>query len=286
MISLLFTCYTWGTTALPLSCRRAAFLSSSWILCDCSAGSAIGCGARHQTLLRALLVVVQILCIAADAHHAAAGKNNVPTMWTVVPAGVATYTVQTSMQQAPSSIPTVSLPEGPTRVRYVPMMQPVGTTRTQAAGPTGTMAAQQQMQAATNPAAGSASGTVTEAGPRQQRGMSPPPAAAGAGSNAVTDDEESMVGSENQVGVDPFRTSPRTPAQWQQQQQQQQQQPRRPGRTWDQKFPFPQCANATLMFDVSFVGKVKYAQVGEWQILQALSAALCTALVCAQQGSC
>jgi hypothetical protein len=47
------------------------------------------------------------------------------------------------------------------------------------------------------------------------------------------------------------------------QQQQQQQQQGRPGRTWAQKVPFSQCANTTLTYDVSFIGSVKYAQVGE-----------------------
>jgi hypothetical protein len=76
-----------------------------------------------------------------------------------------------------------------------------------------------------------------------------------------------MAANPDQVGIDPFSGSALLGQQQQLQQWQQQQQTQPPqagaGRTPQQKFPFRQCANATLMFDVSFVGPVQYAQVGE-----------------------
>jgi hypothetical protein len=92
-------------------------------------------------------------------------------------------------------------------------------------------------------------GTVDEAGPR-----TPP-------TSSSTEDEEdaaAVAANPAQVGTDPFAP----PDSLIQRQQQQQQQPRR-GRSPEQKFPFTQCANATTTFDVSFIGKVQYAQVGE-----------------------
>lgn len=37
---------------------------------------------------------------------------------------------------------------------------------------------------------------------------------------------------------------------------------------WRASYPFPQCIGTTLKYDVSFVGKVQYVQVGEWRVLQ------------------
>jgi hypothetical protein len=72
-------------------------------------------------------------------------------------------------------------------------------------------------------------------------------------------DSSEVAANVQQVGFDPFASSQ------QQQLEQQRKQGRvtRPPRSWQQKFPFAQCVNSTLTFDVSFIGAVQYAQVGE-----------------------
>jgi hypothetical protein len=105
------------------------------------------------------------------------------------------------------------------------------------------MVPQQQQQQQQQPMRGQ-QGTISEAGPRSSSSSS--------GSEDIQDAED-LAANPQQVGRDPFASSG----------QGGQQQRGRSGRTWAQKLPYQQCSNTTLTFDVSFIGGVQQAQVGE-----------------------
>lgn len=109
-------------------------------------------------------------------------------------------------------------------------------------------------------------GTVSEAGPRSQQataGMSAMgqwgSGSSGARVTVVADNDDSMM-PDGQVGGSSSSGDST----------QQLQQPS-VGRG-QQKFPFAQCANTTLMYDVSFIGSVQYAQVGECVVARVFKA--------------